>query len=67
MILTTLCLDVIYLTGTIYEPKSAEKGLHRFGIVWLHILQYQKGGVRQVLLITLNVFWDVINHIYNAI
>ena len=52
MILTTVCMGVNYLTGTVAAPQNDEKGLRRFRIVWSHILQYQKGGVWPVFLIT---------------
>ena len=51
MILATVYLVVITLTGTVVAPQNDEKDLDRFGIVWSHILQYRKGGVRLVFLI----------------
>ena len=51
MILLTLCLSVLALIGAIAASQNDEKCLRRFGIVWLHIPQYQKGGVRPLLLI----------------
>ena len=48
---TILCLGALDLTGTVGVQQSDEKGLRQFGILWLHILQYQKCGVRHVLLI----------------
>ena len=44
-------MGVRALTGTVADPKNDEKGLRRFGIVWSHLLQQQKYGVRMVLLI----------------
>ena len=67
MILPAVFLDMLSLTDTIATPLRYEKGLRQFGIVWTHILQYQKSGLRQVLLIPLYVLWDVIYHLYNVV
>ena len=52
--LTTVCLGVLALTDTISVPQNDENVLCRFGIVWLNIWQYQKGGVQPVFLIPLS-------------
>ena len=67
MILPTLCLGMLNLTGTTYVQQNNDKGLHWFGIVWLHLLQYQKGGVRLVLLIPPSFFWDFVEQLSNVI
>ena len=51
-ILTILCLRTHALTCVVAGPQNDEKGLRQFGIVWSHLLKYQKFGLRQVLLIT---------------
>ena len=58
---------MIALTGTVSDPKNDEKGLSRFGIVWLHLLQYKKGVVRPMLPIPLHILWYVINNISNIV
>ena len=52
MILTTVCFGMHTFTGTLAAPQNDERGLHWFGIVWLHLLQHQKVGVSQMLLIS---------------
>ena len=52
MIPPAVCLDVIPFTCTVAAPQSDEKDLCLFEIFWLHLPQYQKGGVQQLLLIT---------------
>ena len=52
MRLPTVCLGVPALAGTVAVPQNDEKCLRWFMIVWLHLLQHQKGDVRLVFLIT---------------
>ena len=51
MTLSYACLDMLSLTGTLVAPQSDEKNLCWFRIVWSHIPQYQKFGVRKISLI----------------
>ena len=67
MRLKTIWMRVIALTVIIAAPKNDEKGLHRFGIFWSHLPQYQKGGVRTVLLITLSCCMGNYEHLYNIL
>ena len=67
MILPAVCLGMLNLTGTTYVQQNNDKGLRWFGIVWLHLLQYQKGGVQLVLLIPPSFFWDFVDHLSNVI
>ena len=46
-----LCMGVLAFTGTVAAPQNDGKFLCRFGIAWLHLPQYQKGGVQLVLMI----------------
>ena len=45
-------MGTLDFTGKIAAPQNDEKGLRRFGIVWSHLLKYQKYGVRMVLMTT---------------
>ena len=51
MRMPTVCLCVPALAGTVAVPQNDEKSLRRFRLVWLHLLQHQKGDVRLVFLI----------------
>ena len=51
-ILLAGCLDVPSLKDIVGVPQSGGIDLRRLDILWLHLLQYQKGGVHQVWLIT---------------
>ena len=52
MILPYVFMDVLSFIGTISAPQSDLIGICWFGIVLLHLPQYKKVSVRQVLLIT---------------
>ena len=51
MRLPTVYLGVPTLAGTVAVPQNDEKGMRWFRLVWLHLLQHQKGDVRLVFLI----------------
>ena len=51
MRLSTVCLGILPLTGTVAAPQNDEKGQCQFGRVCSHLPQWQRGGVRPVLLI----------------
>ena len=51
MRLPTVCLCVPALAGTVAMPQNDEKCLRWFMIVWLHLLQHQKGDMRLVFMI----------------
>ena len=46
------CMEVPSLKDIVVVLKNFGKGLRRPGIVWLHLLKCQIGGVQQVFMIT---------------
>ena len=52
--MTTLSLGALDMIGIIAVPKNGVKGLRQFGIVWLHLQQYQRVDVRTVFIIPLS-------------
>ena len=52
------CLDMTSLKDIVVVLQNIGKILRHPGIVWLHLLQCQRGGVQQVFIITSSCFLE---------